>query len=277
VDALAPFVPGPYWRFGDWTKPVWKAFRTPPIEGCAYFGWSAILLATVGIAVRRKKLGWKIWSVISVGAIFLLLSWGPEMRVNGVTIRGVWGPYHHLENLLPLMRSGGVPSRMVLMSILSVALLAGLGVEALRARARYVALSLLLAVGFVEAIPSRMTTTPVAVPPFFEAMKNLPKGYAVLDRTSTLGAPSRMYAQTRFELPTSGGYISREPLSVTEREAQIQAMAARGEFQRLCQDLGFRYVLLSSPESLPGKEPVLEGDGFKLFDLDPGWGCKESK
>jgi hypothetical protein len=275
VDVLAPLVPGAFWKFGNLTQPVWKTFTTPPVEGCAYFGWAAMVLAAMGTWRWRKSLGWKIWFLLSTGALFFLLSLGPQMRVAGVPIRGIWGLYHHVENLLPLLRSGGVPSRMVLMSILCVALLAGLGVEALRKGRRYGVLAGLLLVGFVEAIPSPMKITSIEVPRFFEAMKNLPKGYGVLDRSS--GSLSvRMYYQTHFELPTSGGYISREPVAATEREVRVQAMAARGEWQSLCQGLGFRYVLFSGSGSMPGRAPVLEGDGYRLFDLDSGWGCKRA-
>jgi hypothetical protein len=278
VDLLAPFIPGKLWRFSALTEPLWSVFKTPPVEGSAYLGYSTLILAAIGLVSRRKCFGWKEWFLVSIGALFLLLSFGPTMRVGGVAIRGLWGPYHHFESLVPILKSSGVPSRMIVMTILASALLAGLGVEALQSRSRRATLAVLLLTGFVEFLPSGLPNTPTAVPAIFEQMKDLPRGYGVLDRSSRLSTPLRMYYQTHFELPTSGGYISREPMAVTEAEARIQLSADRGEWKGLCENLGLRYVLLSVtdpvPQGLVSGTPVLEGDGFRLFDLGQWWSCR---
>lgn len=275
ADLLSPWIPGAFWRFGSLTKPVWSAFVAPPVEGSTYLGWSAMVLAALGLG---RMMDWRRWTLLSVGTLFLILSFGPEMRIAGATIRGVFGPYHHLETIAPFLRYGGVPARLSVMTVLAVAVLASVGVDALRRRARGVPLAILLLLAAVELAPSPLPNTPVGMPAAFERMRSLPRDYAVLDRTTTLPLTNRMYFQTRFELPTSGGYISREPQAVTQAEASVQALAQRGEWTRLCRDLGFRYVLFSSgdpvPEALTGRAPLLEGDGFRLFDLEEFGPCK---
>jgi hypothetical protein len=275
ADLLSPWIPGAFWRFGSITKPLWSTFGPPPVEGSTYLGWSALLLTAMGF---RRKQDWRRWTLLAAGAVFLILSFGPEMRLAGTTIRGVFGPYHHLETIARFLRYGGVPARLSVITVLAVAVLASLGVDELLRRSRYVLLCFLLLLGVVELAPSPLPNTPVNIPPFFESMKRLPRDYAVLDRTTTLPLPNRMYYQTRFELPTSGGYISREPQAVTQAEASIQALAQQGEWSHLCRDLGFRYVLFSSTDPVPamleGQSPMLEGDGFRLFDLDRFGPCK---
>jgi hypothetical protein len=61
------------------------------------------------------------------------------------------------------------------------------------------------------------------------------------------------------------------PVSLIATQQSIEQSARRGEWPHLCQDLGFRYVLLATtdpvPEALQKKKPILEEDGLRLFDL----------
>jgi hypothetical protein len=271
-DLLAPFVPGKYWRFANLTQTLWSLFKSPAIEGCTYLGWSALILAGIGLFTRRKCLAWKDWFLLTTAVFFLALSFGPIPHIGGYTIRGIWGAYHHFETLLPILKDGGVPDRMIVMTILAVALLAGKGVECLRMQANNTALAIILLVGFVELMPSGLPNTPTPHPHFFAQMQSLPGGYGVFDSGASRpqGAWLR-YFQTQHELATASGLSSRLPVSLIATQQSIEQSARRGEWPHLCQDLGFRYVLLATtdpvPEALQKKKPILEEDGLRLFDL----------
>jgi hypothetical protein len=261
ADLLSPFVPGAFWRWNVLTRAVWSKFTAPAVEGCGYLAWSALLLATA--AFTGKKHG--RWVLLFIAGLFLLLSFGPEMRIAGAPIRGIWGPYHHFERIFPFISFGGVPSRMGLMSVLAVSLLAGLGIERLQDTKRHWLIAVALAVAFLELQPSGLPVTPTPRPHFFDAMRALPPG-PVLDSASGFLPNTLRYFQTIHEMPSSSGTVSRFPLAVETQEIQIAAAARQGNWQHLCRDLGFRYLLLNDKNPSP-LSPILEGDGYRLFDL----------
>jgi hypothetical protein len=256
ADLLSPFVPGKYWRFHRLTEPVWAAFKTPAIEGCTYLGWAALILAGIGLTARRKSMGWKEWFLIASGVFFLAMSFGPIPHVHGVTIRGIWGAYHHLETLLPIVKWGGIPDRMIVMTILCVAVLAGLGVEALQRQSRKGVLTILMILGFVECLPAALPNTPMPAPRFYAEMKKLPEGAVFDSIASSPQGAWRRYFQTQYEMPTSSGLSSRVPLHLSRQP------------EWSCQD--FRYVLLADSDPVPpflaSRAPILAADGMRLFD-----------
>ncbi len=231
------------------------------------------MLAAIAVVNRNE------WLLVSIGVFFLALSFGPDMRVGGQYVRGIWGPYHHFEKIFPVIGLGGVPGRMGVMAGLSVALLAGLGVEVLRKRGRTRILAGLLVLGFVESLPAGLPNTPTPEPSIFRRMRDLPRGYGVLDLSSTVQGAWQRYYQTKFELPTMSGLSSRLPQAVVDATGQIESVARRGELQGLCQDSGFRYVVLAGMDAVPGelagRRPVLEGDGLRVFDLGELWDCRK--
>jgi hypothetical protein len=273
ADLLAPFVPGASWKFAELTKPVWSTFKVPAIEGAGYLGWAAIVLAAIAVANRRE------WFLVSMGVFFLALSFGPDMRIGGQYVRGIWGPYHHFARIFPVIEFGGVPGRMGVMAVLAVALLAGLGVEALRKSGRTRVLASLLVLGFVESLPAGLPNTPMPEPQIFRRMRELPRGYGVLDLSSTVQGAWQRYYQTKFELPTMSGLNSRLPQAVVDGAARVAERARHGELEGLCRGARFRYLMLADVDAVPGelagRRPVLEGDGLRVFDLGELWDCRK--
>jgi hypothetical protein len=130
----------------------------------------------------------------------------------------------------------------------------------------------------IESIPAGLPNTPAPKPALFARMRELPGGYGVLDLSTSEPATMKRYYQTQFEMPALTGLSSRLPRAVVDSEARVEARAQRGEWQGLCQEMGFRYVLLAQADAVTGdlvaRRPVLEGDGFRIFDLGELWKCR---
>jgi hypothetical protein len=261
ADLLSPFVPGAFWRWNTLTQSVWSQFKIPAVEGCGYLGWAALMLAAAAFTGKKGRQ----WTLLFMGGFFLLVSFGPEMRFAGTPIRGIWGPYHHFERIFPPISFGGVPSRMGLMAVLAVSLLAGLGVERLQELRKPWLIGVALVLASIELLPSGLPVTPTPRPHFFDAMHAMPPG-PVLDSASGVTPNTLRYFQTIHEMQSSSGTGARFPLAVDAQETQVATAARQGNWQHLCRDRGFRYLLLQDKDPAPAK-PVLEGDGYRLFDL----------
>src|SRR5262249_33237826 len=143
----------------------------------------------------------------------------------------------------------GAPVRMAVMTSLCVALIAGAGFAVLwqssRRTPRVLALLLVLvAVG--GAWPFSPPPPPAAPPPYLAAGQSLSKDYGLFDVEEAFGATRALYDQTQHHIPLRHGYISRVPRSVAQRDMELDALAARGEWQPLCERYGFRYLVFRS-------------------------------
>lgn len=88
----------------------------------AYLGFGALALALLALwQVPRAR----IWGVF--GAIFVLISLGPDLRVNGSAINMPFLPFNLLLEI-PFVKGNRYPSRWSVMVTLSLAILVGYGV-----------------------------------------------------------------------------------------------------------------------------------------------------
>lgn len=288
MDLLAPFVPSSHWRFGAWTRSVWSTWRGNGHENSVYVGWVVVLLFcyvwTKRALVRLDDL--RFWYMLA--GLFAILSLGPVLNVAGREVQ--FGPVFHIMGkevafpllpyafawvVFPPLRLSGVPVRMMVIVQLVAAIVTAAGIaliaERARARARYV-LAALLAVLLFEYLPAPIPVTPMPIPGYVTFLNSLGDGGAVYDDFTK---PARALAdQTLHERPIAYGYLTRTPTSVDLRESELRKVATAGDYQRLCTQYGFRY-LVGSPVvgSLPAEHRltlVYEDAEKRVFRLCPG-------
>jgi hypothetical protein len=268
MDLLAPFVPSRHWLFGRWTKSLWSAWPGNGHENSVYLGLSVVFLFGIVWAKRAvvELEDLRFW--YGLAGLFAILSLGPVLSVSGRPIQV--GPVFHVMGkdvafpLLPYalawvafppLRLSGVPVRMMVIVQLVAAIVAAAGIamllERTRARSRYL-VTALLAVLLFEYLPAPIPVTPMPIPGYVKFLNGLDEDGAVYDDFTN---PTQALAdQTFHERPIAYGYLTRTPASVAAREAELRRVAAAGDYQRLCTQYGFRY-LVGSPirDSLPAE------------------------
>jgi hypothetical protein len=160
------------------------------------------------------------------------MSLGPHIRFNGTLSERPLQPW-----LLPVVRFLRDPTRFTVMTTLSLAVLAALGVAWLVRRARGPARAWIVAglCGLVlfETLPWPFPTTPVSVPAFYEQLQQEQETLAVADipvRQLELRRLSMFY-QTVHQKPIVEGIVARTPSDAyrfIDRHPILSAFA-RGE------------------------------------------------
>lgn len=87
----------------------------------AFLGYVALALALIAI---WKVPGARIWAIF--GAVFILITLGPDLRVNGNAIEAPWLPFNWLLEI-PFIKGNRYPSRWSVMVVLALAILVGYG------------------------------------------------------------------------------------------------------------------------------------------------------
>ena len=127
----------------------------------SYLGVLPVMLATAGLAKRRLRRGMLPW--LGFGLVFLLLSLGTTLVMNGIEYVDVKLPKHYLNQLAPSVFASIVHPTFFMPGVyLALAVLASFGLRALydRPRARPALVLLLVAlVAFEYYSPIRMQFT----------------------------------------------------------------------------------------------------------------------
>lgn len=275
LDLLAPVIPGGHWRFEALTRFYWTRLTGNFHESSVHIGLSVIVVLILTWAVRKKikAKGLGLWYFM--GLFFLILSLGPVLHIWGQEIPWVKLPYVALEWIFPPLRLGGMPVRMMVMVTLCAGVIFAAGfrkifVENFRKR-WYVAFLLPLLV--VEYLPSPMPRTRVEVPPYVEALKNLPGKKGVIDAAAE--QPSfALYYQIIHEKPIAEGYIARIAEETDRQNARIRQLLTGRDFGILYRSYHFRYyatreeILIT--HSVPLKK-VYDDGKVRIYDLGAAW------
>ncbi|HEX7593152.1 MAG TPA: A24 family peptidase, partial [Anaerolineae bacterium] len=117
-DVLGFFVP-------SHLHPIFGALETQfhfAYTNFAYLGFAALLLAVIALWKVPQA---RIWGIF--GAIFVLLTLGPDLNVNGTAISAPYLPFNLLLDL-PFIKGNRYPSRWSVMVTLALAVMGGYGV-----------------------------------------------------------------------------------------------------------------------------------------------------
>jgi len=267
VDLFQLLIPGSTWRFGGLTQGYWS--RLPVnLETHINIGVAVLIAALYGWIERKRLalLGAGVWYLL--GLIFAALSLGPVLHLWGVTVDPPFPlPYTVLGDIVPVLRVGGVPARMAVMTLLCAAVLAAAGFELLLRRGRYgrLAAAVLLAALIVEDLPAPLATTRPGVPGYIGALERAPDAGAVLDLRDD---PSQaLYFQTLYQRPQALGYIARVPTSVFARDDEVVQAASRLRGDVLYRTYRIRYFIAPAGAGDVFDRRLFHGDGADLFDL----------
>jgi hypothetical protein len=224
IDVLAYLLPSiyhPLW--GAWASDIFYGRLVRPyiVGGIATLGYVPLLLALVGAVVARRR----ALLFVLIGGVFLVLTLGPFLQVNGWNSYRAGSPIplpYLLLRELPLMNIQRVPSRFFVVVLLALGMLAAFGVAWLwqqpwvvrwTAWGRGLLLAALAALVLFEYWPQPFPMTPVGpeqVSPFFHQLAAEEEAAGALLEIPWLGNTSSFY-QTYHQQPTVGGVISRTP------------------------------------------------------------------
>ena len=281
LDLLAPVIPGGHWRFSSLTESHWTSVGLKYDESSVHLGASVFLLLGY-VLLRWRGLrfpGRGIWFFALIA--FAIFSFGPVLHIWGREVTGAVLPYAFLEKVVPGLELSGVPARMIVITILAAAVIASIGFASLF-RSGWLgraAAAVLVGLLIFEYLPSnpRNLEEPIwalemPVPEYVLHLKDLPEGGSVLDLTARRDLD--LYYQTVHEKPLAGGFLSRLPASLANRQAQLEWMASQGEFSTLVRQYDVKYLVTTDEVCGAGQEgcsevrKTFQGPGIFVYDLN---------
>jgi len=155
-----------------------------------YLGYAALGLFVLGCLVaRRQRLLW-----LAVFVVFFVLSWGPALKVGGDFVMRDGGyvqlPFYYLFTRTPYLSLVSHPHRLTAVTMLPLAVMAGMGVGALAERLRHAWIAgvvALIASGAVLAetlmlAPNRIpiSSSPAASPDFYHQLAQDTDSYGIV-------------------------------------------------------------------------------------------------
>jgi len=297
ADLLAFVTPQefhPVW--GAWAAEQARGFTSTVSEHQVFAGFTALGLAGLGLWAgrsnarrrtghpRRPALG--PWPLALLS--FFLLALGPVLHVGGRTAllpggREISLPYGWLVQIVPFMKISRSVSRLDVMVMLALAVLAAGGLVWLSQRGTGGRLAAAFAIGLIlfEFLPVPYPMSPPDTPDFYTALATDPRGGAVLNLPMNWDRPGYLLYQTVHGKPLTVAYISRDdPRTLTERVPVLQHLrhlepdiidfdlAKQG--QQVLSDLDVRWVVLDRYKMPGGKErTVTEGMAQEIFGDQP--------
>ncbi len=244
----------------------------------AYIGFAVLVLAVLALWQVPQA---RLWGVL--GAVFALVTLGPDLRIDGSAIPAPFLPFNFLLDI-PLVKGNRYPGRWSVMVTLCTAVLVGYGlVWAMeRVRRRSQAYTLLLPFGFLllacfEHLSIPLPLSNFQIPSVYDTISADTGDFTVLEiplawrngfrMTGTQDAQMmfEQWYQTRHAHPIIGGNTSRNPelkfqyftempvinslIAVETGHTLDAAVTARDreEAPQVLRFLGVRYVLWHSP------------------------------
>lgn len=269
LDLLAPFIPGGHWRFSELTRFYWGSLPGVVHESSVHIGLSATaLLAYLGARRRDAAPGAGLWALVI--ALFGVLALGPALHLWGREVTPPVLPYAWLEAIFPPLAISGVPVRMMVIVTLAVSVLAAMSLKLLAQHPRRTALiAIVLTLMVVEYLPWPMPSPQLSAPEYVYVLRSQKTDKGVMDLVT--GGSQALYYQTIHEKPMAFGYISRVPQSVATVDYQMNELAERGEWGRLREEFGIRYLVAKPalPVAVEGRTPTIlfEDSKARLYDL----------
>ncbi|HUS69765.1 MAG TPA: hypothetical protein VM075_03175 [Anaerolineae bacterium] len=265
ADLLAFVTPNelhPIW--GPAATRLSQVFSSSTSERMVFAGYIPLALAGHALYTRRREAAFWLVSCL----VFFILALGPYLHVAGRQLP-IPLPYLGLYRLVPFFSIARSVSRFDVMVMLSLAVLAALGLQGvlrgLPARRGIFVASLGVALVCLEFLPVPYPLTEVEVPSFYESLAAEPEEYAILELPMDWDRPAHLLYQTVHHKPIIAGYVSRRnPLSLADRLPVMQHFRFLGP-DIIAQDpkeiapevfgfLGARYVILHEYMLPPGRE-----------------------
>ena len=274
TDLFSLVLDGGFWHFAYLTHWYWHNVKAYIAESSVYFGVSTIVLVCIALW-KRSKIHRDINFWLILGAVFLILSFGPRLMVVGYSINHAPLPYAVIEKLLPQLKLSGDPDRFIVMTTLAIGVISSMVLARLDLKQRKGQLltGLFFAVLALELWPGVFAINVAnAYPNYVNALKQLPPG-AVLDN-GALSQSWQLRDQTIDQKPMALGYISRTPTSVFNKDQQFVATVVPAGYPKLCSAYGIRYVTVPASRPLQTTFPIVYRDSSDLiYDIKDSPNC----
>lgn len=217
IGLFTPSILHTFFRYFQWLNSICSRFTGCPPEYTVFLGYTVLLLSLIAIFKIRSNWKW-FWGFSSL--FFIILSFGPHLHILGKTYFGnISLPYYWIVQIVPFFKQARCPSRFIVMTMLSLSVLAGYGFTYIFGKLKkpegklimFTIICLLISFEF-STIPVRQT--PLKIPKFYYEIKKDKKDYAILDFPIFMCDSSNelyMYLQTIHEKKIVNGWISRLP------------------------------------------------------------------
>jgi hypothetical protein len=274
LEYVLPDVKSPL--FGNDTRPYLARYPAEGdgIETTLYVGATVIFLALAALValVRRRlapRLAPAVLALTLIAVIGTITSMSPEMRIFGLLIPF---PSHFIAQVTTTWR---VYSRLVVVVMLALAVLAAVGLDALtRRRGRWVrAAALVLATIAVPLdlwAPQHGNVDKITTPGIYKTLARQPIGLVAEYplAASSDNTYSDIFYQSAYGKPLIGGYLEG---SFQERLAFSLAVLSSPSTAPRLAALGVRYVLLDATPASYGAWPApgTPGAGLRLIAREP--------
>jgi hypothetical protein len=260
----------PLW--GGWATRWADRFTATTSERTVFAGYSVLALALVALVTRWRLA--RFWALCAL--VFATLALGPVLHIAGNTLWGGIGPiplpYALLQKAMPLLRISRSVSRFDVVVMLSLGVLAAIGLNWLLSRVgeKYYnkSSSWLTAAGAlgVIALEFWVAPYPISVPetqPFHYRLAQETESFALMDIPMDWDRPANLLYQTVHQKPIVSGYTSRtNPMSPAWRTPVLQQFRylgpdinlgdPRGLAFSVLTDLNVKYVIVHKTDLPPG-------------------------
>ncbi|MFH1185379.1 MAG: hypothetical protein V1755_10130 [Chloroflexota bacterium] len=290
ASLLIPSVQHPL--FGEWARRFSMGWNWDFAEHNVYLG---ILPLCMMIASSLRYTRWSVdgrfW--ILTFWLFILLALGPVLHWRGQALFPL--PAQWLVET-PILREARVPSRWIIMGILSLTVVVGQVLAWIRqrwSRSANAVTILVAAIVLFEYLPAPLSLADRSVPLVYQEIARDPEPGSVLDVPPGLADsfvqfggwnPEAMYFQTITARPYVGAHISRIPSIVWQTYAEMPIIGRMGRIE-----MGQSYSRQDVIADRRGRERILElldlrflviraaheGDPDALYILDVLDGCIE--
>lgn len=273
ADLTAFFTPSelhPLW--GGWAAHWASRFTASTSERTVFAGYS--VLAMTLLALLAQWCSARFWGLSTL--TFALLSLGPVLHIGGSTQFGGVGPiplpYALLHRVAPLLRISRSVSRFDVVVMLSLGVLAAIGLNWLLSRIRRAGYNRIIAwltvVSALVVVGAEYWVVPYQMSfpetrPFHYQLAQEPEFFAVMDIPMDWDRPANLLYQTVHQKPTVSGYTSRtNPMSPAWRTPVLQTFRYLGPdinvgdpralAPTVLTDLNVYYVIVHKTDLPPG-------------------------
>jgi hypothetical protein len=287
ADLLAFVTPQefhPLW--GAWAREMAKVFTSTVSEHQVFAGFTVLVLAALGLWREKGRKSSGLWLLTLL--VFFVLSLGPALHIAGRTAllpggREIPLPYAWLVRVVPFMEISRSVSRMDVMVMLALGVLAAMGLQWLLSRGRVGHLAGFAATGLIlfEFLPAPYPMSPPDTPEWYTALAADPRPGAVMNLPMNWDRPGYLLYQTVHHKPLISAYISRDdPRTLVDRAPVLQNFRhlgpdiiqfdLAGQGRQVLSDLGVGWVVLDRYKMPGGADreytEAITGD---IFDGQP--------
>jgi hypothetical protein len=280
LDIFALIIPGQNWLFNQWTRSYWSLLPGGNTENSVYLGITAFILVGY-VWIKRKTLEpnveKQIYLWLATMVFFFLMALGPALHIVGKIVWDKVMPYTLMLDVLPFMKLSGVPVRMVVMVIFGASFLSAIGFRELFRNfpTKRIFTFVLLAVLLFETLQSPLAAIKIEVPGYVTALAGLPNDGGVLDLvTKDLTLP--LYYQTIHGKPITGGYVSRYPTTVENKDEVLAKTIGSQNYGKLWATYHIRYIVTHDTIQTQVGQPyitiktVYDKNGVRIYRI----GCE---